>query len=202
MRRAISIGEGRVSPRVWVPALAAAFLLSGCGESGEATAAHGENRAEGTAGSSAPPFAVTHNWRALPPDVILDPRFKTWEQCVDQSDRFNKWRPDNLQPISTPEGNPYITVDGSCNSPLNVDKVGVYTAPSQDADPAETSPLPNGTRLDPECAAYNADPIQDVRGGISRSDTWIGYVGRNGDWGFIPATNAGYPNTAGLPGCP
>jgi hypothetical protein len=151
------------------------------------------------------PFEITHDWSNLPPSVQLDPPMKTEEECLTQP----FWQDEEGKRAPVAQEDPLVVyADGRCNSPVTDTRIGGYAMPEQ-VGPAQVV-LENGDAIGLECQTdvmpdgRDAQFIQDIRGPLSGSTTWVGgVVLQNGelDWALFPKTNVGFPNVSGLTNC-
>lgn len=179
--------------------LAGCFALAACGDDGDEARPKSSNQAPAATSEDTAtreeqaPFRVTREW-SLPVREPLSPRIMTAELCEQGfwEDKDGKRRP----PVQ--EDPLIIRVDGRCNTPLEVEKNGVYNSPRQQGKAPIV--VVNGDALGVECYT-TGEPIQDIRGPRSSSDVWLGVVTADGKQGLFPETNAGYVDESKLDPC-
>ena len=195
---------------LWLRNTAVAALVLGsaaCSAPGEQESRSSTETATGPSGSetgastsaAATSEAQGADWAGiLPPRTQLDPPMMTEEACYDDFwlDEEGKRAP------LVQEDPPVVLIDGRCNYPVTSEVVGIYSEPTQSSELVLRAK--NGDAFGVECwTDQGTEPIQDIRGPITRSSVWL--VGaiidqETGDIveGMVPEANAGFVDEAAI----
>lgn len=194
----------RTSPWLVVGAAGTLVLsLVACGSSNRGGSGEGSAAASAPAAatSGAAPttagraalFDVTHDWGSIVPATFTPIGVKTLEDCQDHAQDVEGRR----APLVV-EDPPVVTLDGSCNVPLDQPTVGLHQQADYGSNPISVQ---SGTPAGVECAVTDGRNVNDVRG-YHASKVWLGVVLHDGRTGFINEVNTGFFDETTVRPCP